>query len=266
MSVQNHYSISKDLKLPTLTQLFPSSTSRRYQYQKLETPSAIRLIQVLPDLEDGHIVCEIRTVDAESSGRLRYHALSYQWGDPKPTMQVYLRDFSSQDKCARPLHENLWQFLREIRRRPFDPGGCLESAQGASAPFLIWTDSLCLNQADAEELKQQVPRMGNIYSQAREVLIWLGANARIEAELRCLRDCGDNGRRSIFQALRKEYDHIKSSGTATPEEDEEKPISFVLMLEYWKRVWVVQEIVLAAQACIMAGEVTMDFFILAMMT
>jgi hypothetical protein len=38
----------------------------------------------------------------------------------------------------------------------------------------LWIDALCINQADFEERSSQVLLMGNIYSSASEVLIWLG--------------------------------------------------------------------------------------------
>jgi hypothetical protein len=38
----------------------------------------------------------------------------------------------------------------------------------------LWMDALCINQEDVIERNQQVYLMGSIYSQAREVLVWLG--------------------------------------------------------------------------------------------
>jgi len=36
---------------------------------------------------------------------------------------------------------------------------------------------VCLNQLGEEEKAQQIPRMGEIYRTAKEVLIWLGEDA-----------------------------------------------------------------------------------------
>jgi hypothetical protein len=38
----------------------------------------------------------------------------------------------------------------------------------------MWIDAVCLNQNDKQEKARQIPRMGDIYSKAKGVLIWLG--------------------------------------------------------------------------------------------
>jgi hypothetical protein len=38
----------------------------------------------------------------------------------------------------------------------------------------LWTDALCINQADLAEKSQQVKLMGEIYKVAVEVVVWLG--------------------------------------------------------------------------------------------
>ena len=41
----------------------------------------------------------------------------------------------------------------------------------------IWIDAICINQSNNEEKSQQVAMMGEIYSGAAEVLVWLGEDA-----------------------------------------------------------------------------------------
>jgi hypothetical protein len=38
----------------------------------------------------------------------------------------------------------------------------------------LWIDAICLNQKDGDEKAQQIPLMGEIYSQADKLHIWLG--------------------------------------------------------------------------------------------
>jgi hypothetical protein len=38
----------------------------------------------------------------------------------------------------------------------------------------IWIDAICINQLDLTEKNHQVAMMGNVYSRAAEVLVWLG--------------------------------------------------------------------------------------------
>ena len=39
---------------------------------------------------------------------------------------------------------------------------------------VIWTDGVCINQADVDERSSQVGMMEDIYKEARELQIWLG--------------------------------------------------------------------------------------------
>jgi Heterokaryon incompatibility protein (HET) len=58
------------------------------------------------------------------------------------------------------MHENLGKFLR------------LASTRGHQRP--IWIDAACINQKDDGEKNHQLPLMGEIYSGAAQVMVWLG--------------------------------------------------------------------------------------------
>ncbi|KAI4926776.1 hypothetical protein J4E85_007071 [Alternaria conjuncta] len=50
----------------------------------------------------------------------------------------------------------------------------LELASHGSFGEYFWIDALCINQSDDVEKSLQVQRMGDIYKNAKEVLVWLG--------------------------------------------------------------------------------------------
>jgi len=217
--------------------------SSEYQYLPLDTPTTLRLIEVLPPGPDGFIVCILRQSDQHQDQDLKYCALSYQWGDSSPTRKIHLGN-SSVDTCIHGLHENLWQFLRHVSDTD-------RSGQ------LFWTDSLCLNQKDQDELRVQVPRMGDIYSLASEVLVWLGHEPECEGALRLVSnwpgevnwttaDIGDE--RAMVRAAEAEDMRVKVAKAA------EK----LLLLPYWSRVWIVQEVVLAHKVTVASGYISMD--------
>jgi hypothetical protein len=56
---------------------------------------------------------------------------------------------------------NLWDFLHEARSR--------------KDQRRLWVDALCINQSHIDEKNHQVGIMGEIYSKAAWVLVWLGA-------------------------------------------------------------------------------------------
>jgi len=39
---------------------------------------------------------------------------------------------------------------------------------------VVWIDAICINQDDLDERSSQLQIMGDIYSQAQDVVIWLG--------------------------------------------------------------------------------------------
>lgn len=215
-----------------------TSTLRMFPYRKLNTATTIRLIQVLPGRGDDKIVCEIRTVDVKASPGSEYHALSYVWGDDPPTIEIFLQDIKTNQRYPRRLQKNLWQLLHQIRKQSLAEYGTRPTS---THPLLIWTDALCLNQEDDQEKAQQIPRMAAIYSRAEIVLAWLGTDEKLQAELERLRDCGDN---VGF------YDALNISGHDASE---------LAKNSYWRRIWIVQEIVLARRPVIMAGDIIMEF-------
>ena len=83
-----------------------------------------------------------------------YAALSYVWGDPtvKERISVNEKEYW--------IPVNLRDALIRIREKEWS--------------FWIWIDAICINQANNTERNAQVQRMGEIYSQADEVIIWLG--------------------------------------------------------------------------------------------
>jgi hypothetical protein len=104
---------------------------------------------VTPDLS---MVFELRTVSQDDAPV--YTALSYVWGDAVFSKTITIND------CIVPVTENLEQALRHLQYDDIQPA--------------IWIDAVCINQSSNEEKSDQVARMARIYSDAREVIIWLG--------------------------------------------------------------------------------------------
>lgn len=190
---------------------------KQYLYQRLPTAASIRLIRVLPGRVDGSIVCSLQTINSAHHTGVEYQALSYLWGDPKTTRKIYVRDEHDSVLHEHHLHENLWQFLEKWQQPRTQPSG------------LLWTDSLCLNQEDSEEKAQQIRRMGEIYSGAKEVIIWLGPDTTSMAWTRDMLGKG-------------------AQDAATR----------ILELPYWRRAWIVQEVALAQRALVTCGNISIE--------
>ena len=57
-----------------------------------------------------------------------------------------------------------------------------------------WCNALCINQNDDQEKGHQVNQMGQIYSEAQKVLVWLGvADSETELAFQVINDVGHSG-------------------------------------------------------------------------
>lgn len=176
------------------------------------------------------ICCNIDVVSFD--GHPIYEALSYVWGDQKDQKDIRLNDHLFD------VTENLWMALRRLR----DP---VDSR-------VLWIDAICINQKDNNEKSHQVAMMGEIYSSCQKAIIWLGEDL----------DTTEAGSKSIVAS--RACDMLKMLGAGRrldqlpcfstsdgqrTEVSEEYTIQFeafrkFVSVPWWKRVWVIQEMVL----------------------
>jgi hypothetical protein len=118
----------------------------------------VRYVCILPALagDDPDTICCRTRITRSGPGIIPYLALSYAWGDPTPKYPVLV------DGERRLIAENLWQFLREASTKPLQ------------FSCWLWIDALSIDQSDTEERRHQVGVMSTIFSDAFEVVVWLG--------------------------------------------------------------------------------------------
>ncbi|KAI2637516.1 heterokaryon incompatibility protein-domain-containing protein [Xylaria nigripes] len=92
-----------------------------------------------------------------------YEALSYTWASELPSIKADVSgdvisggSFSAEIEISGNLASALNHLRYEDDNR------------------VLWIDAICINQKDDAERNLQVKRMGNIYSLARRVIVWLG--------------------------------------------------------------------------------------------
>lgn len=120
----------------------------------LPSEDSIRVLDLLPSREAGApIRCTLR--DASLSGPpTKYEALSYVWGSPEGTLPI------SCDGMKLLVTPNCLDALVHLRLR--------------SRKRTLWIDAICIDQRQEKECNHQVGRMGEVYSRASRVIIWLG--------------------------------------------------------------------------------------------
>jgi hypothetical protein len=151
--------------------------------------SEIRLVSVQRARPDGILRCNL--FHAPLTKNLEFHALSYVWGDPNHKHTIMVNDQPFE------VNQNLYDFLDQVWKMAdlstrgeeilVEPSvddlfrrECLSvyGEEISVAPFTEalhwWIDAMCINQMDDHERNEQVPRMGQLYSSASQVWVWLG--------------------------------------------------------------------------------------------
>lgn len=153
-----------------------------------------------------------------------YETVSYTWtnedGTSTPWKPVYVGDYWNVTVNAR----NCWSLLCYLRPR-----------RGAR---LVWIDALCINQADNGERQTQVARMGEIYLRCMRAVVWLGDD--------------------IVQPSAKTYRPRRDLKDMSAVLGDQDAMHKLLERKYFKRVWIIQELVLAPESVIPVHEV--DFY------
>ena len=209
----------------------------RLEHEPLdETKSEIRLLRIKSsEDEQSPIRCTLEHASCNESWPA-YTALSYCWGGANSPITITVNG------CAVPVTRNLEAALSELRNRNID---------------LLWVDALCINQDDVDERGHQVFRMKDIYCKAVRTIAWLGPD-----------DCGYAV--MAFECLRiletkeprAEYDEIKADVKRRPHDKSKKSDRAIaarrmIGLPYWKRTWIIQEVILSANLIFMWGKSTM---------
>lgn len=132
-------------------------------YQTLPIPAGgkcIRLLDILsPDesqTNGGPLRAKMRLANLDCDPS--FTALSYVWGDQ--SLDNVDKTFIICGGYTLPVTANCHSALIHLRRQ--------------FQTFTIWVDAVSINQDNSGEKSQQIPLLGEIYSKARGVYVWLG--------------------------------------------------------------------------------------------
>jgi len=244
-----------------------------YIYKPLPIESRQRVIRLMAILPSERKTADIKCIlGPENLNRNpSYEALSYVWGDATKLKRI--------DVCKHAFYvtENLEIALRNLRLR--------------NKLRVLWVDAICINQNDVVEKSSQIRQMGEIYSQATEVLIWLGPETLSSAKAFCfLRSIihppiKQSFEQSVAEIQSEDWQPIISSRYSNQlrfpalydqesyDQNRQKWLQFtvqedpnsvqylqalceLLRRPWWKRIWVVQELVRSRRAKLVCGTQT----------
>jgi hypothetical protein len=232
-----------------------------YYTDELDTTS-IRLLEISlqPDSEDQSCRVLSLTVNRHSLNKPpTYYALTYTWGPPSPgddeytdadkiTIQFNGRPF----KVFPNLHDALLQLYQSYPGMPF------------------WIDAICIDQSHCAERETQVGIMGQIYKQARKVIIWLGKKGHsIDRGVALIRLYAEAAIREVPRILEGQQ-FIFAIDITKPEslvryglprltlQDAEDLIS-LYHSNWFHRIWIIQEVALAKEAVAHWGDTSVPW-------
>lgn len=204
----------------------PTPLYRRLSYFSQE----IRLVILLPGDASAPIECRLVYIDLVSTKDYFHEALSYMWGSPQNEKRIVL------DGRSVLVRENLYLAMHQLRL--------------PDSERTIWIDAISINQENIKERGLQVG-MRDIYSSAKTVNVWLGPELYWNEEaFRLLNDLKDRGIKAQNMSI------IWNLAT------KRKMLELytkLCNLEYWTRVWIVQEIIVAKDVNIHCGKYSIDW-------
>jgi hypothetical protein len=115
---------------------------------------------------------------------------------------------------------------------------------------LLWIDALCINQSDKKEKGLQVQMMRDIYKSASRTIIWLG-----QANVPVLTSATFEFAKHIGSTISKDRDKVWSERARYPRRWRKirKELSNVLEAEWWKRAWIIQEVIVSKIVVVQRG-------------
>ncbi|KAF2728338.1 hypothetical protein EJ04DRAFT_449524, partial [Polyplosphaeria fusca] len=180
---------------------------------------------IAPD-EPPRRIYQYQPLDPERMQFRLLHILPDLWGPPKSAGWIIV-----QDSCISVRQNLLSRLLPHCAQQP---------TQGAE---FLWIDALCIDQENIHEQEVQVKRMGGLYHFAKRVLIWLGLRAG--NDLHSTEDV-PQWSKNIFEPLLDDLNYHGRRAIGA--------LRDLAETAYWTRMWIVQEVVLAKRAYVMAGD------------
>jgi hypothetical protein len=231
-----------------------ASSTESFAYLPLDSNYAdsFRLLNLHPGDFNAPIECTL-THDRRSVSTRPYESLSYTWGDPSLTSEIFVNGLSF------PVTRNLEQALRSLRD---------DSSTGGQTRTL-WVDAVCIDQSQIPERNQQVAQMQEIYAGAVRVVIWLGeasfdsdmALAFIKQLCGRLEKLGIHPEESqdVTQYMEKDFQDALAGFLGPLFEDKWEAVALLLQRRWWERAWVVQELATARTAVCYCGKTSITW-------
>jgi len=234
----------------------------QYKHGWISGDKQVRLLRIIPNKDpQAKLAVELEAFDLDKLPP--YSALSYTWGKAiqeeneaevghgaaKPS--AYIINIRNEDL---EVNENLHDVLIQFR--------------GENLGFL-WADSICIDQMNAAERAAQVQLMGDIYSLAERVIVWLGKDKIYLESLLWTQNTwypliiSLQGHESQNQT--EEYDLRRLLNLSVDEWARRwhEHRQFYSRRRWFSQTWIAQEFILARDVAMYCGDTELDWELMA---
>ncbi|KAK1831503.1 heterokaryon incompatibility protein-domain-containing protein [Podospora conica] len=232
---------------------------------------SVRLLHLLP-ASDTAAPLQCRLVEAEIPDYLPdpnapglqqapqcthepYHALSYTWGNPvfPDTLEV-LPLTDTPDQGCPPDSVAIINITRNLH-------SALQNLRRSHETLVLWVDAVCINQADVPERNEQVRNIPKTYTEASSVIVWLGTDSPAHDgnlslgffhRLTELIAPDEADSQTAESSWRRRFETNRMVSTFL---DDTKAVPIISFLErpWFRRRWIIQEVVLAKEVILHCG-------------
>jgi len=180
----------------------------------------------------------------------QYEALSYTWGNTADPSNITIEGAATA-LFTLGVTRNLAEALRYLRYK--------------NKNRVLWIDAVSINQQDLLERSETVPRMGDVYSLASRVVVWLGLeDAESQHAFRLLEELGsriaiDEVAMTTRPATEADRDWADISIPLPYSSKENQALASLFSRPWFERLWIQQEIYMAKDATVVCGLSTMPW-------
>lgn len=208
-----------------------------------EARREIRVLKVSRPVQGGN--CGVDTFQADLvcvslDDDPAYLAVSYVWGDP--SIVGHFESHRGGHRKRVPYNKVVFDIINTILAR--------------GTTLYIWIDALCINQGDLNERASQVAMMGIIYSQARQVIAFIGeADETLITAMDLILLTAN-----CIWAHESPGDFVTATGLGSllseiePADRDWESIKALMFRPWFRRLWVVQEVALGKDPVVVCGK------------
>jgi hypothetical protein len=225
-----------------------------HHYGSLPYARSIRLLEIEKGRGSAPVLAHLHLTRLETVCQdfpQGYEALSYVWGNQH---DVSLHTHLNEDVELRLNGETVTQKIMPNLRK------ALRRVRLSNRSRVVWADAICINQDDEKERGHQVRLMREIYKNAKNVVVFLGSEEEKYPKEAFAVICNivnsqpDNTVKANFRNAKGRVQNIRVP-LEIPEPDSKlwESLQRFFDVDWFWRLWVVQEIALSSSAVVMWG-------------